>query len=160
MGGFTTQIEGLKELDRKLGELGTKAARRVIRKALKAGGEVFRVAVAERAPERPDLHSGTALPPGVLARDIEVDMGTADGLPAAIIEPGSYTRHVARWVEYGHRLVKGGHSSMKRGKLQGNGAQIGDVPAYPFIRPGYEASRAEATKVTCESLARSGKPAR
>ena len=154
MGGFTARIEGLKELDAKLAELGTTAAKRVIREALKQGGYVFQLAVEERAPERPALPSGTALPPGALKLDIVVEMGTDDeGLPAAIIRPGKYTAYVARFVEYGHRLVKGGYRSMKRGKMRGSGHDIGEVPAYPFIRPGYEAAREEAVRVTCESLA-------
>ncbi len=70
----------------------------------------------------------------------------------AVVRPGHFTQHVARWVEYGHRTVKGGYSSYKRGRLQGRGKQIGDVPAHPFIRPGFEEARAAATEVTILTL--------
>lgn len=154
MAGFSVQIAGLKELDEKLAELSTKDAKRVMRQSLRAGGEVLQAAVRERAPERPDLPSGTALPPGALARDIELLLGAKDGLPAAFVEPGKYTRHAARWVEYGHRLIKGGYNKLlANGKHRGYGKEIGSVPAYPFIRPGYEAARQEAIDVTCSTLA-------
>lgn len=153
MGGFSVRIEGLQELDAKLTELGTKAATRIIRKGLNAGGEVIQAAVQERAPVRPDLPSGDALPVGALAQDIQLRFGRDDeGLPAAIVGPGKYTSHAANWVEYGHRLVKGGYSSVKRGKLQGHGHQIGTVPAHPFIRPGYEASAPEAVEVAVKTM--------
>ena len=104
----------------------------VIDAGLRAGGEVFQAAIAERAPERPDLPSGTALPPGALKTDIELHRGRSDeGLPAVIVSPGKYTQHVARWVEYGHRLVRGGYNKKGKG---GPGKEVGSVAAYPFIR--------------------------
>lgn len=158
MGGFTESIVGLKELQAKLADLGTKAGHKVVREALLEGGKVLQTAIAERAPERPELPSGTALQPGALRQDIELHIGTADGRPAAIVEPGKYTRHVAGWVEYGHRIVKGGYSRLlhgrNEGKHRGPGHQIGDVPAHPFIRPGYEAARVEAAHVTCAAIAK------
>lgn len=149
MAAFSARFEGLTELEAKLLDLSGPAANRATAKALRAGGKVIQAAIQERAPIRPPLPSGNALPPGALALDIELQLGksSATGLPVAIVSPGDFTAYVAEWVEYGHRLVKGGRNSMKRGKLQGNGHQIGDVPAYPFIRPGYEASRGEAVEV-------------
>lgn len=144
MGGFTTQVLGLKELEAKLQELGGEAAQRVVRDALRAGGQVFRDAVEEAAPERPDLPSGTALPVGALAADIKLRLGRDEqGLPAAIVSPGPKTRHVAGFVEYGHRLVRGGRNRKGRG---GPGKVVGQVPAHPFIRPAFEASGAEAVE--------------
>jgi HK97 gp10 family phage protein len=159
MVGFTAQIVGLKELDQKLTELKTTQAQHIIREGLKAGGAVFQTAIAERAPERPDLPSGTALPVGALQRDIEVKFGRDDqGLPAVIVAPGKYTAHAARWVEYGHRLVRGGYSRLitsgrHAGKTRGPGKQVGEVEQHPFIRPGYEAAREEAVKVTIATIA-------
>jgi hypothetical protein len=155
MGGFTAQIVGLKELDAKLSELQTTTATRVINEGLMAGGRIFQAAVMARAPERPTLPSGTALPPGALKLDIEVHRShDPEGLPAVIVAPGKFTRHAARWVEYGHRLVKGGYNKLlASGKKRGPGKEIGDVPAYPFIRPGYEAAREEAVGATVMTIA-------
>jgi HK97 gp10 family phage protein len=156
MGGFSESFVGLKELDEKLEQLGQDAARKIVRKGLKAAGTVLQAAVREATPERPTLPSGTALPPGTLARDIEMHIGKSDeGLPAAIVQPGAYTWHVAEWVEYGHRLVKGGQaewyaavgSKAKRRRRGGNGHVIGDVPAHANFRKGFEAGRAEAVAV-------------
>lgn len=153
MGGFTVKLEGLKELDAKLTELGGDAARRVIRAGLRAGGEVLQAAVQERAPERPVLPSRTALPPGALKSDIELRAGKDEaGLPAVIVAPGKYTAHAAVWVEYGHRLVKGGY---RRASGRGPGHEIGSVLAHPFIRPGYEAAASASAEAAVEAI-RSG----
>jgi HK97 gp10 family phage protein len=154
MGGFTVRITGLKELDDKLTALKATEAKKIIRKALRDAGKVVQAAVQERAPERPPLPSGTALPPGALALDIELGLGfDDDGIPAAIVGPGKYTEHAARWVEYGHRLVRGGYSKvLANGRRRGAGKEIGEVPAHPFIRPGFEASAGPATEVLIESV--------
>ena len=146
MGGFSIKLEGFKDLEAKLVELGGKAATNIARDGLRAGGEVIQAAVRELAPTRPDLPSGTALPPGALARDIELHIGEEDGRPAAIIYPGSETAWAAKFVEYGHRMIRGGYSKVvgTKGRHRGPGKEIGNVPAHPFIRPGFEISAAEA----------------
>jgi Bacteriophage HK97-gp10, putative tail-component len=161
MGGFTTQITGLKELDEKLGEMKTATAKRIVRRGLLEGARVFQTAVKARAPERVFLPSGTALPPGVLRQDVEIHFGTNDqNLPAAIVEPGRYTRHVARWVEYGHRQIKGGYNRVikvgpKAGKQRGIGHEVGaPVPEHPYIRPAYEAARELAVQAACTAIAK------
>lgn len=163
---FTAQIVGLRELDQKLTELKTAQATRIIRDGLKAGGAVFQAAIQERAPERPDVPAGDALPPGALALDIEIHMGKdTTGLPAAIVTPGKYTAHVANMVEYGHRIVRGGysHQVVRNGKIvgyRGPGRQLkaadgtlAQVPEHPFIRPAYEAVREEAVAATVKAIA-------
>jgi HK97 gp10 family phage protein len=145
MGGFSVHVQGLRELDAKLAELGADASKRIVQKSLRAAGSVILEAVTDAAPERPELPSGTALPVGALAADIGMRLGRdEDGLPAAIVSPGRLTRHVARWVEYGHRLVRGGRNRIGRG---GPGKVVGNVPAHPFIRPAFESS-AEAAVAT------------
>jgi hypothetical protein len=154
MGGFTAEFKGLKELDAKLSALGGPAARQLIHEAVMAGGKVLQTEVRLRAPERTSIAHGDALPPGMLKGDIELHFGITDGgLPAAIVKPGKYTAHVARWVEYGHRLVRGGYSKiLAGGRTRGRGQQVGAVPAYPFIRPAFETARAAAIMATVESL--------
>jgi HK97 gp10 family phage protein len=154
MDDFSVEFKGLAELEAKLEAMSTEQATRAVNRGLAAGGEVFREAVAEAAPIRPDLPSGTALPPGALKSDI-VKRRTrdADGAPVEVVGPGKYTRHAAVWVEYGHRLVRGGYSRMtKNGGFRGPGKEIGKVPAHPFIRPAFEASAEKATAAAIDTI--------
>lgn len=145
MEGFNERIEGLSEIEARLRELSRTAAHRIVKAGVMEGGQVLRAAIAERAPERPELPSGTAIPPGALRHDIELHFGLdPQGLPAAIVAPGHYTAHAARWVEYGHRLVRGGYNRVVGNSTKGPGQQVGNVKAYPFIRPGFEAARGAA----------------
>ena len=150
MGGFTYRIQGLRELDAKMAQLGGDTSTRIVRKGLRAAGMVFvesiqrSAAGLKRWPQR--TAESTALPLGAIADDIGMRMGKDDdGLPAAIVGPGPLTRHAAKWVEYGHRLVKGGYSTIGRnGKVRGPGHVIGEVPQYPFIRTGFEGAAGTA----------------
>jgi len=146
MGGFTYRIQGLRELDAKMAQLGGDASTRIVRKGLRAAGMVFvesiqrSAAGLKRWPQR--TAESTALLLGAIADDIGMRMGKDDdGLPAAIVGPGPTTRHVAHFVEYGHRLVKGGRNRKGRG---GPGKVIGEVPQYPFIRTGFEGAAGTA----------------
>jgi HK97 gp10 family phage protein len=157
VGGFTVKIEGLRELDAKLSEMKDSQIKRVIRHGLDAGGEVMRRAIAEAAPERPDLPSEDALPPGAMKQDIEVRRGRFEGLPAVFVGPGKYTRRQAGWVEYGHRLVRGGISKLAKTifgnlKYKGSGTEVGEVKPHPFIRAAYEAFREEAVQVAVDTM--------
>lgn len=154
MGGFSVDILGLKELDAKLSEMSTEMSTKIVRKALRAGGKVMQEAIAEAAPVKADTaRGGTSLPPGTLKSDIIVTLGRDDeGSPAAIVGPGKYTAHVANFVEYGHRQVTGGYSNIKNGKASGPGKSTGQVPAYPFIRPAYEATREASVEAMITSL--------
>lgn len=157
MGGFTVRIEGLRELDAKLAEMKSSQVKQVIRHGLDVGGEVMRAAIAEAAPERPELPSSDALPPGAMKQDIEVRRGRYQNLLAVFVGPGKYTRRQAGWVEYGHRLVQGGASELIRtlfGKLKyrGPGTHVADVKEHPFIRPAYEATREEAVAAAVRTM--------
>ncbi|WP_433963664.1 HK97 gp10 family phage protein [Tunturiibacter gelidiferens] len=44
------EIKGISELQAKLNDLGTKAAERATRKALRAGAQIVQAAITERAP--------------------------------------------------------------------------------------------------------------
>lgn len=135
MSGFTVQIEGLQALDAKLKAMGQVEAKKNIRKALQAGAVVMQTAIRERTPVRPDLPSSTALPVGAMVNDIQIASIVVDDNLAVMIGPGKHTVHQAVFVEYGHEQ-KGGQ-----------------VPAHPFVRPSYEASRESATAALCSTLA-------
>jgi hypothetical protein len=137
MGGFTATVTGLKELDARLTAMGQDEAKRCIRKSLRAGAVIVQQAIQERAPVRADdqTHDGDNL--------------------AIAIGCGSHTAHVGRLIEYGHRIVTGGTSTLtKSGQYRGKGKEQGFVTAAPFIRSGYEASRAEAVDAMMTTLAK------
>lgn len=143
-------LTGVLDTQRVLAMVQEKMAKQGVRRAVRAGAEVISNAIEERAPVLNAKNQGSnALEPGALKADIGVRMKTEGGEPVAIIGPGSSTAHVARFVEYGHRQVSGGYSKvLGNGRVRGPGkVSSKDVPAYPFIRPAFEASAEEARDV-------------
>lgn len=153
---MSVTVTGLDELDATIAAMDPANLDKAVRKALRAGGEVIRAAIEEAAPERTDAWTttSTALPPGALKGDIIMKVKTdGKGVGVAFIMPGKYTLHVARWVEYGHALVRDGYSRLtKSGGRRGPGKLVGNVPAHPFIRPAYEAVQQEAQRVGVATL--------
>jgi HK97 gp10 family phage protein len=138
--GLEITVDGLAQFNQVMEDLAGPSAVNAARHAMRAGGRVIQEAITEAAPVRPPLPSGTALPPGALKSDIELHVSKErDGSVSAYVEPGKLTMRVARWVEYGHKLVRGGKV-------------VGDVPAHPFIRPAYEASEAAAQAAIEEQM--------
>ncbi len=126
---------------------------RIMARAFRDGAEVYQAAVMGAAPERPALPSGTALSPGALKSDVIISKARSTGGPIYLVGFGKLTRHVAWWVEFGHRLVKGGYSKVtKNGKLRGPGREIGNVAAHPFFRSAFEAATPEAADVISASI--------
>ena len=147
------QIQGLSDLQATLDGLAEKDSNRMIRGALFDAGEPVQLAVSQRAPERSQLPSGTALPPGALKMDIVVRVPRASNILMSLIGPDTLTRHAARWVEFGHRMVRGGNSTLGRnGKYHGSGQHVGEVPEHPFMRPAWEESKALAAETFAASL--------
>jgi hypothetical protein len=114
----------------------------------------MKAAIAANAPVRAPLPSGTALPPGTLQSDITVVV-TKDAPDSfsAWIEPGKFSRHVARFVEWGHRMTRGKGKNSVVLKVRKNGVELEDVPAHPYIRPAFDANEDVAFEATAESLA-------
>lgn len=148
--GVEITTQGFPELERTLEEMGHSLGEQICRKSLRAGGQLIKAAIAANAPVRPDLPAGTALPPGALQSDVQVTVSKDKNLPdsfSAWIEPGKETIHVARWVEWGHRLVRG--KSRKGSSVN----VIGDVPAHPYIRPAFDANEELAFEAVAETVA-------
>jgi HK97 gp10 family phage protein len=154
--GFSIEIEGLSALQAKMEDLSTKQSEAAIRKALRAGAAIEQAAIIERAPVKVEGRGGE-YPAGALQNDIVVTTSRAtDGTIIAIVGPDQYTKRLAGWVEYGHRMVTGGRSRVgKNGKARGPGKVHDEsVPAYPFIRPAFEATQAEVAQTMCDVLAK------
>jgi HK97 gp10 family phage protein len=138
--GLEITTTGFAEVERSLEDLGQSLGEQICRKALRAGGNVMKAAIAANAPVRPDLPSGTALPVGALQSDITVIVSKdAPDSFSAWIEPGKETMHAARWVEWGHDFPKG--------------KKIKDVRAYPYIRPAFDANEDLAFNALAETIA-------
>ena len=120
---------------------------KVVLGATYAGAEVLQEAMMRMAPEQIPAemapHSD-ALKPGWLRADIRIVRLRTGSKRGWLIGSGVTTAYVTRWLEYGHRMVRGGawFTSWKRktrgkGKLA-KGTQF--VPAHPFIRPAWDSS--------------------
>lgn len=144
------RVEGIAAVKKALEDLDVKVRVKAMKKALEAAGVPMKAAVIERVPTKEEV--GGKLPVGAMKNDVRMRVTQQDGQLMAVVEFGPLTFYVARWVEYGHRLVKGGTSSMKRGKLRGSGKQIGNVEAHPFIRPAFEASKKASFDAFVEQL--------
>lgn len=147
LSGMVARLDGCAE------EVRTKGKR----KALRAGGKVIEKTMKARAPVLESRTAqSTALPPGAVRDGIRTYVHDGeDGEPEALIGPAAKVEHVARWVEFGHRQVKGGYSKvLANGRTRGPGkaAEV-DVPAHPFLRPAYEESREAALAAEQASLA-------
>ena len=150
--GLEITTTGFAEVERSLDDLGQSLGEQICRKALRAGGNVMKGAIAANAPVRPDLPSGTALPVGALQSDITVIVSKDSPESfSAWIEPGKSTLHVARWVEWGHRQVAGGR--FKNWGKRGKGKEVGDVEAHPYIRPAFDANEELAFSAIAETIA-------
>jgi hypothetical protein len=62
---------------------------------------------------------------------------------------------IARLVEYGHRVVRGGYSHLDRsGRAHGPGREVGEpVPPHPFARRTVAACSEEVVQVFTNTLA-------
>lgn len=140
---MSIEITGLEEMRARLHELAANVREKYVVTAVKDAGHVIAEAMRESAPVQVEKVPGSdALEPGTLRDDIKVrERLDKDGFAVATIGPGKRTGYVARFVEYGHRLVKG-----KRGQ------EIGHVAAQPFLRPAFERSAEDAIEKFKETM--------
>lgn len=147
-----------RSLEAKLKSLAGEEQKKIMQTALRAGGKVFKDAVLENTPVRvlmPNDDKSTALPPGALKSD--VTLRKKPNQMEYDVYFGNKTAHVARWVDEGHRLVRGGRSRTKRrhGKIVrvgGPGRVVGDVPGTGFFRKSFEEAQTKAAKVIEETF--------
>jgi Bacteriophage HK97-gp10, putative tail-component len=149
--GLTVKMQGFEDLDDKLHNLVREKGEAILRKGLRAGGEIIQQTVIDMAPVRVDVRDTVnpknpawSLPTGALKSDIGLRVGwdKKTGGLTAFIGPGKYSRNVAEWVEFGHAIVRGGRF-MNWGR-RGKGQQVGRVKAHPFLRPALDLSEDEA----------------
>lgn len=146
------EVKGMEALHAKLKDLSGPALVRATNKALRAGAVIVQAEITERAPV--NATGGGTLPEGALKSDIIVRLKRDDtGRQRAVIGPDKDTAHVANWVEYGHRGIEGGRSTLlANGKTKGPGQHTHDVPEHPFIRPAWESVSQQVSDTICTTL--------
>lgn len=138
------ELTGMQELLDKLEASRVRMAGPEMQIALREGAKVIQHAMTDRAPVLDHKTPGSdALDPGSLKKGIRVRMHASAAGVEALIGPTGDVAHVARFVEYGHRIVHGATASGE------------DVPPHPFLRPAFEASALEAGEVMAMSLKQS-----
>lgn len=150
---MNAKVTGIAETRARTVALREHVAKVATRKACRAGAEVILAADVAMAPVLDEKTAkSTALDPGALKADLGIRVARQrqkEGLVGYIIGPVKLS-YAAHWVEYGHRLVKGGQIAwigLVHGKLRtrsGSGRVIGDVSAHPFLRPAFEGSWQQA----------------
>lgn len=145
-GRLTINVNGVPELQKAFANLAGPVAEKALTKGVIQAAQVFQESITENAPVRPALPSGTALPVGKLKQSIQIRARKLkSGAVAAFVEPSAETRHIARFVEYGHQLISGGRQG-KGGKFAGR------VPPHPFVRPAYEVSAQDAIELMQQTI--------
>jgi len=134
----TSVIEMLKAL-------GDDAKDKAIQAALRAGAKIEQTEIQNNCPTRVEGPSGTALPVGALKSDVIIKTSTKQAdVPYALVTFGKYSKHVARWVEDGHKVIKGTKGSKKdTGK---------ETTPNPFISAAFETCEQEVTKAIQETF--------
>jgi HK97 gp10 family phage protein len=144
------------EWEAMLAALPKRVARRAVRQALQAGGDVIAEAMVAEAPERTDTPTpgSDALPPGVLKDDIgtQVQIGTKYA-PRVKVGCSEIATHVAWWVENGFDHVEGGRKLDPRRYTQKKvGTVTRHIDANPFMARAFDASIERATEVMLQNL--------
>lgn len=152
------KIAGLEQVLANIDEFRSEMGTAAIKSGTRAAAKVYAEAERAKAPvlDHKTAHS-TSLNPGELREDIRITPVRQDeaGFVHTYVGPGNRTHHVAGWVEWGHRLVRGGYSRvLANGKKRGPGKEVGRVPPHPFLRPAYDESQNEAINAFVEAAAK------
>jgi HK97 gp10 family phage protein len=145
-------VEGLKELEAALKTLEAELQVKGIRAGLRAGGVVFRdamKALVSRSSGTRALDLAQGKQRRHLADDLRVRTSFSGGVPTARIGPGSKTRHIANWLEFGTapHVIKARRA--KELFFPGSGHPITEVhhpgtAPHPFIRPAFDTQSGNA----------------
>lgn len=138
MSDVKAEIQGLEQLRAKLRAAGPELATRCLEKALKEGGAVIENAMR--------VQTGKHVVTGELLADLHTEVAiSSDGLSGQAKIGFGKQGYVARFVEFGHRIV--GHGLLKKDRKEN-----GHVPAHPFMRPAFDESKAAAKETVVKVL--------
>lgn len=143
-------VEGLKELQDRMQELGNRVARKVLRRAVVAGGKLIRDEAKNIAPEYHGAVSEGHPPPGTLKRAISFGRSNRDSGPGKEVvnvfvrqaKNGSVgskkVKAYGKFDAYYWRFVEFGTSKME---------------ANPFMRPAFDSNKENAVEIIKATLA-------
>lgn len=152
---FNLVVNGVENVQGKLNLLAETVRTDATRAAVRAGANVIKEEMVLRAPvlDRKTAQSN-ALEPGSLRNGIGVSMKkVVDSSVTALVGANKTVSHVARFVEYGHVLVRGGTRRLIGKRVRGSGKIIGHVPAHPFLRPAFDSKAAACLEAMQAELA-------
>ena len=146
MDDISIQVD-TKDLEAMLKALPEKIARRYMKNALQAGGDVILDAMVATAPERTDevTPEGTSLPPGILKYDLSAQVIQGDNGGKVRVGPTTVAGAVARWQNNG--WIQTGH---KPGKKKGR--FVDDQPGKYFIQRAFDETAESALDAFIETL--------
>ena len=129
------KIEGAKELEKKLRELGAKAEKKVYRQALRAGAKVVQAAAKAKIP----------VDTGTLRQNIKVRGGKRSrGVISVncVVGDGWYQGETfyGAFLEFGHFLGKRGLADRTW------------VPPVPFMRPAWDEQKDNALRIVTDKI--------
>jgi len=144
---ITFDFRGGREMAAALRQLPADVAGEVMETALIAGATPIRDAAQVRAR----IHRGPRRRPEALALadTIKIQVRERAGWQAAVVV--GTKQPTAHLVEFGHRLVVGGRLQ-GRGRTGTGGRVVGQVPAYPFLRPAADENAEAAVAIIGQTL--------
>ena len=133
------EIEGVEETCSNLDHIGTIAGTAGITAGLNAAGRVIEEFIAGGIETKLEQHTGD------LMNDLDMVVQVDERGRGGIVDVGFSSKqgHVARFVEYGHRMI--GHAPDYK--------RLGEnVPEKPFMRPAGDAAADPATEAFAEAF--------
>ena len=130
------EIEGGDDLDRFLAQLPFEMRRKILPKAIRAGGNVVNLAARERIRDPGYPGDKPGLVP--LKKTIITKVKVYDMVVVAIVGPHYMGGNHGHLVEFGHRLIRKIKTRDGVEKVE-----IGFVPPHPFLRPAADETRDE-----------------
>jgi len=163
--GFEISLD-TRAMDKALATLDAKLQSQVVTKALQAGGDVLLEAVQLECPERTDepTPGSDSLPPGILRYAQITQVQISEGhTPRIKVGTSDETKAyaVARWINDGYDLVKGGRRRKSRrkgakpGDMEGNGHLIRHIDPNPFYERAFDTVAEVAVDTMLETLGNS-----
>lgn len=146
--GFTIKVEGLKELDRRLKELGPKVASKALRSAVSAGAQVIR----KDAQVRVAKDTGRLKKAIFISRSRSASTQTKQTYIVGVRSGRKEQKkdrdaYYWRFIEFGHKPRKPKSPAyIARLQREGRSLEMGTqfVAARPFLVPAFESKKQEA----------------
>ena len=131
-------IDGAKELEKKLRDLGAQAEKKVYRQALRAGAKVVQVAAKAKAPKDT----------GLLRKSIKVRAGKRSRGQIEVnvcVDPIAFY-----WRFFEEGFYRGKRMGGRKMRQEANGRPW--VPPRPFIRPAWDEQKSNALRIITDKL--------